>query len=233
MDALVHHEFAVYGVDLRGYGETPRDDTGWLTPQRAAQDVAAVLQWVHDRHPQQDAPILLGWSMGSLVAQLCAQRHPDAMSGVVLYGYPRDPDTSHPAGPPADAAPPRVRTTAKAAAEDFIRPEVISRAAIEAFVEAAVRADPIRADWRAMNELDALDPAKVGMPTLLIHGEHDPYAPVPAQAKLFARLGHPDRAWVIVAGGDHAAHLEDTKDRFVHAVVSFVRRPRLAPAREP
>ncbi|MDH5346065.1 MAG: alpha/beta hydrolase, partial [Gammaproteobacteria bacterium] len=35
MDGLVDAGFAVYAVDLRGYGETPRDETGWLTPNRA------------------------------------------------------------------------------------------------------------------------------------------------------------------------------------------------------
>ena len=46
MDSLVDAGYAVYAVDLRGYGETPRDDTGWLTPNRAADDVAIVLAWM-------------------------------------------------------------------------------------------------------------------------------------------------------------------------------------------
>jgi pimeloyl-ACP methyl ester carboxylesterase len=227
MDAFVEQGFAVYGIDLRGYGATPRDDTGWLTPDRAVADVAAVLHWVAKRHPALPRPTLLGWSMGSLVAQLTAQQHPERLSAVVLYGYPRDPDAEHPAGPPAGSRPPRRETTAKAAAEDFITPQVVSQATIDAFVESALRSDPVKVDWRGTDQLAALDPAGIAVPTLLIHGERDPYAPVQAQAKLFSRLGHPDRTWVIVAGGDHAAHLEDTAPRFVQAVVSFVRRPRL------
>src|SRR5690606_7964758 len=160
--------------------------------------------------PDLEKPTLLGWSMGSLVAQLVAQRHADRISALVLYGYPRDPEATHPPGPPAHARPPRRKTTAEAAAEDFITPEVVSQATIDAFVETALATDPIKVDWRATDELAALDPAAVLVPTLVIHGERDPYAPVQAQAKLFTRLGHPDRAWVIVAGGDHAAHLEDT-----------------------
>ncbi|MBL8947018.1 MAG: hypothetical protein JNK45_27850, partial [Myxococcales bacterium] len=53
----------------------------------------------------------------------------------------------------------------------------------------------------------------------------DPYAPIANQAKLFTRLGDDDRAWVVLAGGDHAAHLEDCGDAFVHAVLGFVERP--------
>jgi pimeloyl-ACP methyl ester carboxylesterase len=46
MDGLVAEGYAVYAVDLRGYGESPRDDTEWLTPNRAADDVAIVVRWI-------------------------------------------------------------------------------------------------------------------------------------------------------------------------------------------
>ncbi|MEX1364273.1 MAG: alpha/beta fold hydrolase, partial [Nannocystaceae bacterium] len=70
MDSLVAEGFAVYAVDLRGYGATPRDDTGWLTPDRAVADLAAVLAWARQRHPSAPVPVVLGWSLGSLIAQL-------------------------------------------------------------------------------------------------------------------------------------------------------------------
>ena len=223
MDALVAEGFATYAVDLRGYGQTPRDDTQWLTPDRAEADVAAVLTWVHERHPSLPRPTLLGWSLGSLVGQLVAQRHGEAMSALVLYGYPRDPDRVYPKDP-GEASPPKKATTAAAAAEDFRIPGSISQAGIDAFVAAALAADPVRMDWRRAEQWNALDPTQVHVPTLLIHGEQDPYAPVANQTKLFSRLGTPDRSWVIVAGGDHAAHLENAGPRFVAAVVGFVRR---------
>jgi alpha-beta hydrolase superfamily lysophospholipase len=225
MQALAAEGFATYAVDLRGYGETPRDATGWLTPDRAAADLSVVLAWVRTRNPDLDPPAVLGWSMGSLVAQLTAQRDPDGMSAVVLYGYPRDPDARYPKDPGTREDPPKTATTAKAAAEDFIVPGAISEAGRDAFVAAALAADPVKADWRRGEQWSALDPAAVGVPTLVIHGERDPYAPVAAQAKLFARLGSSDRAWVIVAGGDHAAHLENCGPRFVAAVVGFLARP--------
>lgn len=226
MDALAEEGFAVYAVDLRGYGATPRDDTGWLTPDRAAADVTEVLRWVRSRHPDGEPPVLLGWSLGSIISQLTAQRHPELLSALVLFGYPRDPAQRYPEGPALDSEPPRKTTTAEAAAEDFIIPGSISQAAIDAFVEAALKADPVRTDWTGTEQWNALDPTKVSTPTLLIHGEKDPYAPVTNQAALFTRLAPADRQWVIVAGGDHAAHVEDCGPRFVHAVVEFVRRPR-------
>jgi len=32
MDAIVARGYAVYALDARGYGGTPRDSSGWLTP---------------------------------------------------------------------------------------------------------------------------------------------------------------------------------------------------------
>ncbi|MCX4246119.1 alpha/beta hydrolase [Paraliomyxa miuraensis] len=226
MDMLVAEGLTVYAIDQRGYGDTPRDDTGWLTTERAVADLAAVLQWVRSKHPGQPPPALLGWSLGSLISQLTAQQHPDLLSTLILYGYPRRPGQEYPPDPVPLPPPAMAATTAEAAAEDFIIPGSISQAGIDAFVKAALAADPVRMDWRANEQWAALDPTAVHTPTLVIHGERDPYAPVANQAELFSLLGTPDRAWVIVANGDHAAHLEDNGSRFVHAVVQFLRRPR-------
>jgi alpha-beta hydrolase superfamily lysophospholipase len=49
MDALVRAGYAVYGLDQRGYGATPRDSSGVLTPNRAADDAAGVLEWIARR----------------------------------------------------------------------------------------------------------------------------------------------------------------------------------------
>jgi alpha-beta hydrolase superfamily lysophospholipase len=225
MDMLVAEGFSTYAVDLRGYGNTPRDDTGWLTPDRAEADVAAVVDWVRAQQPAHERVVLLGWSLGALVSQLVAQRHGDELAAVVLYGYPRDPDQTYPDDTKTAIAPARTPTTAEAAAEDFIVEGAISPPGVQAFVDAALQADPVRMDWRGTAQFNGLDPAAVHVPTLLIHGERDPYAPVANQAKLFTRLGTPDRAWVIVPQGDHAAHMENCAPRFVDAVVSFVSRP--------
>jgi pimeloyl-ACP methyl ester carboxylesterase len=225
MDALVAEGLVAYAIDQRGYGATPRDDTGFLTPDRAEADLTAVLAWVHDRHPTSPPPAALGWSLGSLTSQLVAQRHPELVSALVLYGYPRRPGQEYPPDLEPFAQPARVPTTPEGATEDFITPGSISPAAVDAFVRAALAADPVKMDWRSGDQWNALDPAAIHTPTLVIHGERDPYAPVFVQAELFSLIGHPDRAWVILPGSDHVAHLEAAGPQFVHAVVEFLRRP--------
>jgi alpha-beta hydrolase superfamily lysophospholipase len=231
MDGLVGLGYAAYGLDQRGYGATPRDASGWLTPDQAVEDLAAVLRWIRER--EGGRPVhLLGWSQGSLVSQLTAQRHPDLVDRLILFGYPFRPGTKPPLEEPS-GDPPRRPTTAQAAASDFVTPGSISAEAVAAYVAAALAADPVRVDWTRSDQWGALDPAEVRVPTLVLQGEHDPLAPTDAQAALFQGLGTPDRAWVVIPGGDHAAFLEKPRPYFLAVLDAFLRRGAAVPGRQP
>jgi pimeloyl-ACP methyl ester carboxylesterase len=222
MIALNRQGYTTYALDMRGYGSTPRDEPGWLTPERAAADLTGVLKWIATREHRK--PTLVGWSMGSLVAHLTAQQQPKLMNNLVLYGYPRDPAVPTEATPTPDP-PPRETNTRERAESDFISPDVTPRSVIEAYVQAALTADPVRVDWRELEQFNALSPSKIVTPTLLIQGERDPLTPAAAQARLFTNLGTADKQWVVLAGADHAALIEDTLPAFVAAIVAFIERP--------
>ena len=221
MDALAARGIATYALDARGYGETPRDDTGWLNPERMADDAVSVLDWIAERHPTLSAPAVMGWSYGSTVAHLAAQRHPDRVSGVALFGYWRHPDAAAPVAQDP-AAPPRAPTPEAGARSDFITEGSISNRAIDAFVAVALAADPVRVDIRRAHEFNALSPDSLRVPTLILQGEFDPIAPTAVQAAIFERLGTNHKEWVVLPGCDHAAHMEKCMDRFVRALSGFV-----------
>jgi pimeloyl-ACP methyl ester carboxylesterase len=220
MDGLVEKGYAVFAVDLRGYGETPRDRTGWLTPNRAADDLASVVPWIDEMNDWERKPHLFGWSMGSTISQLMVQRHPGLVSSLTLFGYWRDDDERIPADEPG-LEPLRETNTAAAAASDFVTPGSISRKAIDAYVSAALAADPVRVDVKSMDQYNALDGSKITIPTLIIAGEHDPLAPPENLAKLFVRIGTGHKQYVSVPGSDHAAFLESPRAYFIHELVSF------------
>jgi len=226
MQALVKLGYATYAIDLRGYGSTPRNADGWTTPNQAAADVAQVLRWIAQRHAQLSKPVLLGWSNGSVVSFLVAQQYPEVLSDLILFGYPRDPAAPRTI-PPTPAQPPCELNTRERAISDFISPLVTSQTLIDTYVATALKADPVRADWKQLEEFGVLDAAQVKNPTLLIHGERDPLAPIAAQSRVFVALGNPDKQWVVLAGGDHAAMLEDTQPAFIAAIHAFISRPHL------
>jgi alpha-beta hydrolase superfamily lysophospholipase len=221
MNALVKEGMAVYAVDLRGYGKTPRDKSGWNTPERAAKDASMVLDYINSLHKTLKGTTVFGWSNGSLVAMLTAQEYPDKVKNLLLYGFPIDTEAKFTDGQQGQM-PPRKPTTAAAAAEDFIIPGTISQQAIDAYVKAATEADPVRADWHKLSQWNQLDAANILVPTLLLQAESDPLANLNADAIFFKKLATQDKQWVILSNADHAALLESARFRLYHAVVSFI-----------
>ena len=230
MDRFAERGFAAYALDQRGYGATPRDSSGWLTPNRAAKDVSIVLTWISAREGRSvELPVLVGYSRGSQTSLLTAQLYPKSLSKLVLYGFGRDLDTQFPTVE-APAEPLRERTTRAFAGSDFVTPGAAPQAVIDSYVRHALAADPIRVDWRNEHEFNVTDPRTIRVPTLVIHGVGDPLATVDEQLKLFSRLGTADRSLVVLPSSDHAAHVEDVQPAWVDAIVTFIERPRVSVA---
>jgi pimeloyl-ACP methyl ester carboxylesterase len=224
MDNLAAEGLAVYAVDLRGYGGTARDASGWNSPARAVDDLAAVLRYVHEDTGLPARPAVLGWSLGARVAALTAQRHPDLASAIVLYGTPCHDPHARPSTPMRDpAAPGRKPNTEAAARSDFITPGAVEPAVVDAFARTALAADPVRADWRDTHEWTLVEFTRIRAPVLAIHGDRDPVVDAACVRARLAEARGPT-ALEVLPGADHAAHLETAGPRFVAAVAAFLKK---------
>jgi pimeloyl-ACP methyl ester carboxylesterase len=227
MHSLAAKGLAAYAVDLRGYGATPRDASGWLTPKRSVDDIMNVVGWIAQQHPALPKPALIGWSRGAALAALAASHAPTAarLSAIVLFGFAFDPDAEF-IDITVPEKPLREKNTPDAAASDFISPKITPPAVVRAFVEQALRADPVLMDLKNDAEFNAIKPESITLPVLVIYGADDPGV-LPADAgKMFAALASGDKQIVSLPGADHAAQLEDTHDAWIAAVVNFLNRPR-------
>jgi len=221
LTSLVSRGLAAYAVDLRGYGATPRDATGWLTPGRAAEDVQEVLAWIAERHQGLPPPAVVGWSRGAAIGMLAVQRAPARASSLVMFGFAFEPGTRFAEATPS-ISPARQRNTADAARSDFVSPRVTPPAVIRAFVDQALRADPVMVDLRGDGEFSELDPTRLSRPVLILYGERDPTVTAAHATRLAAAFTNAPARLVVLPGADHAAHLENTHDLWVRTVDDFV-----------
>jgi pimeloyl-ACP methyl ester carboxylesterase len=216
--------FAAYAVDLRGYGETPRDKTGWLTPRQSVTDIINVLAWVAAQHPGLPKPTLVGWSRGAIMAGMAAQKDPSRVSSVVMFGFASDPDLEFAEGEMPDV-PAKTRNSAASAESDFISPDVTPRIVITSFVEQALKADPILVDVKDDTDFNAFHASELTTPALVLFGSEDPGLAIEEAGKMFAAIASHDKQMVVLPGADHAAQLEDTHDAWIAAIVNFINRP--------
>jgi alpha-beta hydrolase superfamily lysophospholipase len=222
MDGMVAQGYSTYAVDLRGYGGTPRDSTEWASPNIAAKDILNVLNWISVENKNKKVH-LFGWSNGSTVSLLAAQKNAIDIASLTVFGYWQDLDFKIPADT-KDIELKKSVNTAENAASDFIIPGSISQNAIDTYVNMALDYDPIRVDWRNMSEYNNIDPSLITTPVLILQGELDPIAPTENQAKLFTRLKTADKSWVVISGGDHASFLETPRKHFIHSFTEFINR---------
>ena len=221
MDAMVGEGYTAYAVDLRGYGETPRDSSEWLSPAKAAADILNVVNWISTKNNGIKVH-LFGYSMGSTSSLLATQKDATDIASLTVFGYWQDLDVQIPENPGETIA--KLVNTAEAAASDFITSGSISQEAIDAYVKMSLENDPIKVDWRNVHQFNSIDPSSITAPVLVLQGELDPIAPTDRQAKLFTRLKTADKSWVVIAGGDHAAFLEAPRPHFIHSFTSFIDR---------
>jgi pimeloyl-ACP methyl ester carboxylesterase len=227
MEALLKKGLQPYCMDFRGFGGTPHDETKCVEPNRCVEDAESVLRWIAARHGLGEGayPALLGWSQGALVAQLAAQKPHPQLSKLVLYGSIYDPLVRYAREPLYASKQKRTRVpnSFDDAIEDFTLEGTIPPDPAKNFAYAALISDPIKAQWIHTYQFNNCDPARIHVPTLVIAGDQDPYAPLHVQQELFTNLGRGcDRTWSILSNCDHAVHLLEGRDRMINIVVSFI-----------
>jgi 3-oxoadipate enol-lactonase len=204
----LRRDFDVIAYDHRGVGASQRLD-GPITIRELAEDAAGLLGALG-----LDSAHVMGISMGGMVAQELALRHPQMIRTVTL-------GCTYCGGPGSALAPPSTLQKLQAAVASGER-EVVLRAGWEINVSATLAADDeawasfrgigmrravalpvIMQQLRACAEHDAFErlPELAQLPTLVIHGTEDELLPVQngrliasripgSQLEIFEGVGH-------------------------------------------
>jgi len=206
---------------LRGHGDADRPDQGY-TPTGFVSDLVAVLD---DLGVEQ--AVIGGHSSGALVAQLFAIVHPGRCLGIVLVGAPR----MMRGNPDAAALDAMFATLEDPVDADFVRgfteklfagtppPEFLDMQVAETL---KVPARVIRATWAGLRAFDiSSELGHIGVPTLIIWGDHDHLALSSRQVQDDLLQAIPDADLHVYQGVGHSPHWERPA-RLAADVASFV-----------
>jgi non-heme chloroperoxidase len=208
-------------VTLRGHGDAPKPESGFRIEDLAG-DVVALMDEL-DLGPA----ILVGHSMGTMVAERVAIEAPERVLGLVLAGTFVQPqresagllalraefgDIQDPIGHEV-AVEFQASTTARPLDPDWLGVFVDESLKVPARVWREVFTDLPEIDYSA--ELRAL-----ATPTLLVYGERDSMIEREEQDVLLDLL--PDARLTVYEGVDHAVHWEQP-ERFAADVAEFSR----------
>lgn len=212
-------EFRVIAPDLRGHGESGEPESGYQIANYANDFESLIAALEIDR------PLIIGHSLGGLVAWKWASRHPSRAAGIVIEDAPLEPS----AGDDAlfDAWIALASLSPGEAAEKFRaehpewtdedcrrRAQSITSTHLNVFTESRA------ANLGGQARLAQI--AKIESPMLLVYGDPAAGGMVSASdADAFLDVAHNGRA-VHIAGGSHALH-RDSTEAFLAAVLPFLR----------
>jgi len=236
MDFLAENGYGVWAIDLHGYGRSDKTDKDWTDSHSAAADIAAAVGYIA-RLRGVSKLNLLGCSAGTQRAGVFAMENPDKVAKLVLYAPWWKGNTElnefrrkrmENGGKPL----PQYRdVTEESIRSDFVRGDLAQHPLVEADVVDELVKEVLQANPQAPNtfvenaHLPILDPARITVPTMIIHGERDYAAKEEDLLPFYSQLRTHDKEYVLLPDGGHALMLEKDHRRFHHEVLSFFDRP--------
>ena len=221
--------FEPVALDLPGYGA--REPVTALDFEGLAADVEGAID-----SRGLERPVLLGHSMGGMIAQTMLRRRPDAYSAAVLACT--SPAFGNPDGAfqrkfvaarlgPLDAGK-TIADLAPTLVHAMMGPNPNGAGWAHAIdVMARVPADTYRAAIRCLVTFDErANLASIRVPVLCLAGEKDPTVPAPVMERMAARI--PDARYVCLPGVGHLPNLE-APAAFDVAVLGFLQQGQSRP----
>jgi alpha-beta hydrolase superfamily lysophospholipase len=218
-DALVERGAAVYGPDHLGHGTSAGDQALVADFERVVDDLHQVVELAKRQHPGLPV-VLVGHSMGGLIATRYAQRHGQELAGLVLSG-------------PAIGLGPVIGgwLAAPELPSDPIDVAVLSR---DPAVGQAYADDPLvwHGGWKretleafaAADEAIAAGGGFGDLPLLYVHGEADQLVPMVLAQPIVHGLKGDDFTERVVPEARHEVFNETDKDQTIGLVADFADR---------
>lgn len=223
LDSLAAAGFHGIAIDLPGYGKRPAATA--MTFEALAADLERTVDTLKLKRP-----ILVGHSMGGMIAQTALRRRPDGYAGAVLVGT--SPAFGNPAGDfqkkfVADRLDPlesgkTMAELASAMVDGMMGPS--PEAAGRALAISCMSATPASTYRAAVHCLVTFDERanlpNIRVPVLCLAGENDRNAPPAVSERMASKI--PGGRYVLLPGLGHLPNLE-SPEAFDAAVLPFLK----------
>ncbi|MBX9629370.1 MAG: alpha/beta hydrolase [Burkholderiales bacterium] len=229
MDRFARAGFDVFALDVHGFGRSTHPE-GYVTTEGAAEDLDAVVDAV--RRERGVARVhVIAWSWATQYAGLFVSAHGDKVDRYVSYAQMhadspdivrRRADLELYRSRPWIVVP---RDGWKARFRSLTPTEVTEPDAMEAFADAAAAIETRTSTGPQLDmvtRLPMVDPTRIAVPTLMIHGQYDDVADTAGLLPFFVRLPNPDKRYVVIPRAGHMMHLQVGRRAFFDAVMDFL-----------
>ena len=234
MEWFAARGFDTWCMDHEGYGRSDKTRPINCDIANGADDLAAGSEFVL-KHSQHKKLLVYGISSGALRAALFAQRHPERVARLALDAFvwtgKGSPTLAERRKKLAEFQSKNRRPIDRAFVRSIFsrdHPGTADEATIEAFADAILALDdsvPTGTYVDMCSKLPLVDPAKIGVPTLLMRGEFDGIASVGDLVEFFGKLPHPDKQFAVMAGISHASFQQKNYLTAYHILHSFFTTP--------
>ncbi|WUU94269.1 lysophospholipase [Actinoallomurus sp. NBC_01490] len=218
-DTLLRHGAVVYGPDHLGHGKSDGERVLVHDFEEVVADLHTVEEHARERHPGLPV-VLIGHSMGGMIAARYAQHHGDGLAALVLSGPVLGPWGPITALRGVEEIP-----------DDPIDTATLSR---DPAVGAAYAADPlvwhgpfkpttVTAFDRCLSAI-AYGGRLGALPTLWVHGEADELVPLRETRIGIEQIRGEDLTEILYPGARHEVFNETNKDEVLADVTAFATR---------
>ncbi len=218
-ERLVAEGAVVYGEDHIGHGHSDGERALITDFGHVLTDLRTLLDIALDEHPGRPV-IMIGHSMGGLLASRFAQEYPVDVAGIVLLGAVIGDWTWAREALAAPELPP--------AATDF---SGMSRDAdaVEGYAtdpliyRGAYKRPLLEAEMLALDAFRA-NVDRLTVPVLFCHGDDDPFVDYRTSLAAVESMPSPDRTIRVYEGARHELVNETNRDEVIDEIAGFVRR---------
>jgi alpha-beta hydrolase superfamily lysophospholipase len=215
-EALVADGAAVLALDHHGHGQSEGERASVSDPQDFTLDLDALVEQARAEHAGLPL-ILIGHSMGGLIATRYAQQHSDKLAALVLSGPVIGGNPAFEQLLAMDPIP-----------EVPIDPSILSRdpsvgeayAADPLIYHGPFRRETLEAMFAAVEQVAA--GPRIEIPTLWIHGELDMLAPLDATRSGAAAIRTDAWQEKVYPGAMHEIFNETNRDEVIGDVIAFI-----------